>query len=226
MIRGLIRWFGRAVMAVAGLTLAIGVMVTGATWYFASNGYDPAALPKTDAIVVLSAGVKLDGGADIKSAARVDVGVDLWRAGVAPALVFSGGHDPGTQQIYSEGMARHARSLGVPDNALTLETRSISTFENARFTIDLLRERGWRRITLVTDDYHLLRSQALFWFWDRAGEVDVVSITPAEGLWRSAPRSQAWNLFRETLAYPFNTMKVIGQLALEAVGGGADRTIR
>ncbi|MBX2856169.1 MAG: YdcF family protein [Rhodobacteraceae bacterium] len=225
-MRGIIRWAGRAVMAVVGLTVVTGAMVLGATWYFVENGYDPAALPKTDAIVVLSAGVKRDGGADIKSAARVEVGVDLWRAGVAPQLVFSGGLDPDTQQFYSEGMARHARALGAPDNVLTLETKAISTFENARFTIDILRERGWRRITLVTDDYHLLRSQALFWFWDRAGEVEVVSLAPAEGLWRTAARNRPWNLFRETLAYPFNTMKVIGQLALEATGGGAGRTIR
>ena len=157
-MRTAIWWLARAAAAVAGLTAVTGAIVLGATWYFAANGYDAANMPKTDAIVVLSAGVTLDGGPDVKSAARVEAGIDLWRAGVAPALVFTGGVDPATQQVYSEGMARHARALGAPGAALTLETKAISTFENARFTIDILRDRGWRRITLVTDDYHLLRS--------------------------------------------------------------------
>jgi uncharacterized SAM-binding protein YcdF (DUF218 family) len=45
---------------------------------------------------------------------------------------------------------------------MLLESRSRNTYENALFTARLLRERGWRRILLVTSASHMPRAVLLF----------------------------------------------------------------
>jgi len=51
---------------------------------------------------------------------------------------------------------------GVADSDLLLEDRSRSTYENARNTAVLLRERGIEKIVLVTDASHMLRAERCF----------------------------------------------------------------
>ena len=52
--------------------------------------------------------------------------------------------------------------LGVPDAAMLLEGNSRTTQENARFTTDLLRQRGIDHILLVTSAMHMRRAVAHF----------------------------------------------------------------
>lgn len=52
--------------------------------------------------------------------------------------------------------------LGVPVSAMVLEPASRNTIENARFTADLLQDRGITRVLLVTSALHMPRSVALF----------------------------------------------------------------
>lgn len=222
----MLRCVKRLVYLAAAGFLTVSAFVLGATLYFAMSWPDPAHLPRTDVIIVLSAGVYPDGTADVRSTARTETGIALWRAGVAPRMIFSGGIDPRNGQVYSQGMARVAAEAGVEQSAVLLEARAVSTFENARFSIPLTRQNRWRRVTLVTDDYHLARAAALFWFWNRGDAVEIVSLVPSDGLWRSSPRSAAWALVREVLAYPFNAAKVVGQIGLDAIGRGDDRVIR
>jgi uncharacterized SAM-binding protein YcdF (DUF218 family) len=54
-------------------------------------------------------------------------------------------------------MARFAEQLGVPGAAITLETRSHSTWQNAEFVAGLVPEPD-RRIWLVTSALHLPRA--------------------------------------------------------------------
>jgi uncharacterized SAM-binding protein YcdF (DUF218 family) len=90
----------------------------------------------------------------------------LYRAGKAPVLLLSGGsHRP---QHETEAMAMKAllMDLGVPESALWLETRSLTTGQNARFSAEILRHRGVDTVILVTSAMHMRRAQAEF---ERAG---------------------------------------------------------
>jgi uncharacterized SAM-binding protein YcdF (DUF218 family) len=51
---------------------------------------------------------------------------------------------------------------GVPQSAIWLEKRSHSTHENAFYAAALLRQKGIRKIALVTDAYHMLRAEKCF----------------------------------------------------------------
>ena len=113
------------------------------------------------AIVVLGAHVDAGGRASPALRARAEHGARLFQKGLAPLLIFSGGvghHAPSEAEV---GFAI-ARALGGPPEACLLESASHSTFENARFTARLLRERGVREALVVSDSYHLFRARQYF----------------------------------------------------------------
>ncbi|WP_218080689.1 YdcF family protein [Anthocerotibacter panamensis] len=103
---------------------------------------------KVDAIVILGRGDQL-------RPARAAVAGGLWRTGRAP-LVFSSGRGDATE------LMDLLRSQGLPQQAVAGEDCSQTTEENARFTALVLKPQGVRRILLVTDPPHLLRSVLTF----------------------------------------------------------------
>lgn len=221
----LLRW--SMILLVAGF-VATCLFVLGATAFFGARGVAPGLTAAADAIVVLSSDVDDNGDADPATAARVDAALTLWRAGVAPILAFSGGNvGPNrSNRIIAEAMRDYAVERGAPAQAIVVEGRSISTFENARFLLDIAETEGWRRIVVVTDDFHLARARILFAFWDGDRNVEVAALAASEGLWRSPPYWRAWMLLREVLAYPFNALKLGGQIWYELIGRGDERLVR
>jgi uncharacterized SAM-binding protein YcdF (DUF218 family) len=63
-------------------------------------------------------------------------------------------------------MAEFLERLGVDRDDILVESGSTTTFENARNVSGLLVQRGIKRVVLVTDATHLLRSQ---WCFRRQG---------------------------------------------------------
>jgi uncharacterized SAM-binding protein YcdF (DUF218 family) len=134
-----------------------------------------AALGRHDAIVVLSGGRG-------QSLERTTRGVVLWRQGVAPLLVVSGGVGQpfGGEGPEAPAMAAQARALGVPDQALAVEDRARTTWENGVEVRRLLP--AARRVVVVSSRLHLRRAAAVF---RRQGfEVTAVAAEPEppEGL--------------------------------------------
>ncbi|CAK5279350.1 unnamed protein product [Mycena citricolor] len=94
----------------------------------------------------------------------------LYLAGLAPLLVFSGGVGALTAGRFAASeaaaFAAVARSLGVPDSAILLEPHSCNTGENVRLTHALLRDAGLlagiRRVILVQKPYMERRTYATF----------------------------------------------------------------
>lgn len=121
-----------------------------------------------DAIVVLGGGVspalpperefpRLVNGAD-----RVWLAARLYRAKVAPRIIVSGGGymaQPGVAATTeASGMHLFLRDLGVPDEAIIDEGKSINTIENIRNVRALV---GNARVALVTSAYHMPRALQL-----------------------------------------------------------------
>ncbi len=61
---------------------------------------------------------------------------------------------------------------GVPASAILLETKAANTFENVIFVRDILRQKGWRQILLVSSPYHMRR--AVWTFRRAAPEITVI----------------------------------------------------
>lgn len=224
------RVFIAGVVAVAVVLAISAATVVGSTLYFASRGLAEDRIERADVILVLSAGLVERGGnvidLDPFSRARVEAGVALWRAGVAPSILMSGGPSASLDEHVGERMKLVAVELGVPEEAVFVEGLASSTFENARFTMAVAAEEGWTTAVIVTDDFHLARARALFEFWRPGRSFEIVGLAPASGRAAAPFIVASWMLLRETLAYPYNLAKVSAQLILEAVGLGDERIIR
>ena len=93
--------------------------------------------------------------------ARLDHAIALWRAGLAPVLIVTGGRGP--RDTTSEGEASHVYALrqGVPDTAILVETHGRTTVESMRAVADMMHDRGLNTAILVSDPFHMLRLKVL-----------------------------------------------------------------
>jgi len=99
---------------------------------------------KADVIIVLG------GGND-----RVEHGVSLYQMGYANEILFTGGSG-------ANDMARYALSLGVTQDHILIEDQSHTTFENAKFSLKIIPDQGYKSAIVVTSPYHTRRSSIIF----------------------------------------------------------------
>ncbi len=149
---------------------------------------------KADAILVLGSKVHADGTPSGSLVDRTRTACALWREGLAPRIVLSGGRDPGAVASEPEAMRRIALAEGVPDEALVLDETGVDTASSVRFTARLARERGWGRVLAVSHDYHLARVRLL-----AAREGLVVRTVPARET--CSGRWKPFAVVREVAAY-------------------------
>ena len=129
----------------------------------------PEAVAPAQAVVVLSGmmlnipceqGVVPEWG---EAADRFFGGVELYAAGKAPRLVFTGGLLPwqGDQEPEDQVLRRMALRFGVPAEAIMVSGPAQNTAQESAAVRQLL-EPGVQRIVLVTSAFHMSRAQRLF----------------------------------------------------------------
>ncbi|QLY29386.1 YdcF family protein [Nocardia huaxiensis] len=159
-------------LSVAGVLLAgLGLLVAGPLAAFTAYTMGSARRrPRPGSDVVLVLGCKLRAGAPGRLlTTRLDRAVEVYRAerarGGAPVVVASGGQGHGDSVTEAEAMGRYLEAAGVVGESIVLEPRARNTEENLRFTVRELQARGIdaerARMTVVTSDFHVLRTAAL-----------------------------------------------------------------
>ena len=124
------------------------------------------AAPRADAIVVLSGGRHPAPGAarvsEWEDPDRFLAGLDLYRAGKASRLLFTGGASPFRpgQSLEGQRYLQEARQLGIPAAAMASTPPVVNTAEEAAAIRQLLPARA--RVLLVTSAFHMRRAQRLF----------------------------------------------------------------
>jgi uncharacterized SAM-binding protein YcdF (DUF218 family) len=138
---------------------------------------DPPAMDGAEAIVVLAAGIFPAGAitpeaiAQTNTYVRCQYGVWLWKRSPRLPVLVCGGDSPSVATPAAAVMRRIMLAAGVPEAQVWVEDRSRSTYENARFGAEILRSKGIRRAVVVTEAYHMLRSERCF----RRQGVDVIA---------------------------------------------------
>ena len=166
----------RIAWAVIGLA-AVYLLVfnTNLLWWSARPLFVERPPTQADAIVVFAGGVGESGKAGGGAQERLARAVELYRAKYAPVLILSSGY------VYSFHEADVMRAMaidqGVPDSAIMLEQHATNTFQNVKYVDEILRDRRWTRILLVSSPYHMRR--AVMVWKKQAPEVEVVP-TPVE----------------------------------------------
>jgi uncharacterized SAM-binding protein YcdF (DUF218 family) len=192
-----------------GLVMAAALAGTaGTTWLVL--GYVPRTevLQPADVIVVLGHPALADGTAGPDLREEVALAVDLHAAGLAPAVLFTGGavHNA---FVEAQVMAELARQRGMPASAILVDDQARDTVENAHNCRRIMQRRGWRRTIVVTTPYHARRARAIF---RQAGICHQVAYAPDSCQLRSARQrlralsyelvGQAWLLASAALGLP------------------------
>lgn len=108
------------------------------------------------AIIILGARVEKNNLPGDSLQARTEKAVMLYKRNYAAAIICTGGlgDNPPSEALASASLALR---LGVPRDALILETKSTNTRENARNAAAICRKHGWSSVIAVSDPYHLWR---------------------------------------------------------------------
>ena len=109
-------------------------------------------LQPSDAIVVISGGQTLT---------RAKRGIELYKSGYAPKLIFSGAAlDDGPSNAKS--MRAEAERLSVPREAIEIDEAAETTYQNATNVKLILDKTQSKKFILVTSPYHQRRAYLTF----------------------------------------------------------------
>ncbi len=179
------------VLAVAGSFLLFG----GITGTRIVRAAAEAPAQKADAIIVFGA-AEYAGRPSPVYRARLDHAFELFREGMAPVVITTGGaaQDPD----FSEGGVGRDYLLrrGIPERDLIAETQGSDTAQSAERVTNIMRVNGMHTCIAVSDAYHVFRIRALL-----EPEGVQVEVAPRP---ESRPRSLMQRftaVMRETMSY-------------------------
>lgn len=129
--------------------------------------------------------------------ARADKVLELYRKGYAPRILLGPeGIHSRTRAAYLRWRARYLVGEGVPEQVLLFDNRSVSSWDEAVRTLQLMQEMKMNSVLVVSDPPHTRR---LTWVWGKvfAGSGRTFTLVAAdmedwdaEHWWRTSPNAQ------------------------------------
>jgi uncharacterized SAM-binding protein YcdF (DUF218 family) len=179
--------------ALALLTLAAFLVLTGVR--IAHEG-SLQELHPADAIVVFGA-AEYAGHPSPVLRARLDHAFDLFRQGIAPVVITTGG--AASDPRFSEGGvgSNYLRHRGVPERNLIAETQGSDTAQSAVRVAVIMRANGLHSCVAVSDAYHVFRIKRLL---EHEG-VSPVYVAPRPGSRPHSVVQRAYAVMREASSY-------------------------
>jgi uncharacterized SAM-binding protein YcdF (DUF218 family) len=111
---------------------------------------------RADAIIVLGA-AQFDGRPSKILAARLDHAVELYRRGIAPVVVVTGGKQTGDRFTEATVGASYLHDHEVPERAILRETTGRTSWQSLEAAARFLKARRLTSVVLVSDPYHSAR---------------------------------------------------------------------
>jgi len=130
-----------------------------------STRNEPIFFP-CDAIIVLANLMDSDGNLNKISTARMEAAINAFQANEAPHIVTSGWDYRNEYPVpIAEAMRDYALQHGIPSEAIISDVNSRDTVGDAVFTKrNVVLPREWKRLLVITSDYHLPRTREIFTF--------------------------------------------------------------
>ena len=152
-------------------------------------------LHPADAIVVFGA-AEYEGRPSPVFRARLDHADALFRQGLAPVIITTGG--AAADPKFSEGGVGHDYLMrkGVPESALIAETQASDTAESAERVSKIMQENHMTRCIAVSDAYHMFRIRMLL-----AHQGLEVFLAPRPNSRPKSPWQSVVALTRESVSY-------------------------
>jgi uncharacterized SAM-binding protein YcdF (DUF218 family) len=158
----MLRWIER-VLAGLGLLILLFLLVL-----VASYGTVPTQncnLDHFDTIVVLGTPTLEDGQPSPEERERVNEAVREFKAGRAGHIIFSGGATT-KQFVEGQSMATLAEAQGVPSSDIVIEDKATNTIQNIYFSDQIMQQKGWTSVEVVSSPSHLPRAALILERYD------------------------------------------------------------
>lgn len=188
------KWLKRGILALFCLGITGGLAVFGLSSFVKNRTVDKiineteAAKLDADCILVLGCGVREDGTPSLMLRDRLETGVALYEAGVAPKLLMSGDHG---RKDYDEVnlMKDYAMEKGIPSEDIFMDHAGFSTYDSMVRARDIFCA---KTVVIVSQEYHLYRALYLA---EKLG-LEAYGVPALDVNYRG----QAYREFREMLA--------------------------
>jgi vancomycin permeability regulator SanA len=127
-----------------------------ATWIVADGLRDD--IQAADVAIVPGNTVEKDGRPSARLRARLDQTVALYRQGLFPDVIVSGG--VGREGFdEAEVMKRYLAENGVPEGRIHVDSGGATTHLTARNAARMMKENGWQRAMVVSQYFHVPRTR-------------------------------------------------------------------
>jgi len=113
-----------------------------------------------EAIVVLGYGQK-EKQIDEILKNRLEKALEIFQENKEAKIILSGGKVLSKDFSEAEIMAEFLKERGVPETSIILEDKSRNTFENLINLKEIIKEKGFQKVALITSDYHLKRVEMI-----------------------------------------------------------------
>lgn len=111
-----------------------------------------------DVAIVPGNTVETDGRPSARLRARLDRTVSLYRQGLFPNVIVSGG--VGREGFdEAEVMKRYLVENGVPDDRIHVDSGGYTTYLTARNAARMMRENGWQSALVISQYFHVPRTR-------------------------------------------------------------------
>jgi len=153
-------------------------------------------LHKADAIVVFGA-AEYAGRPSPVLRARLDHAYDLFRQGIAPVVITTGG--AASDPSFSEGGVGldYLKRRGIPERNLIAETQGSDTAQSALRVAGIMRANGLHSCVAVSDAYHVFRIKRLL----QHQGIGPVYVAPRPGSRPHSVVQRGYAVLREACSY-------------------------
>jgi uncharacterized SAM-binding protein YcdF (DUF218 family) len=187
-------WIARIGLLVVAGVVVLSLVTVGEVWAAGMQDHRP----RSDALIVLGAS-QYNGRPSEVFAARLDHAAELYRAGIAPMVITTGGRIPGDKYTEAGAGASYLERQGVPTSAILAVPEGRDTLESMVAVAGEMNTRGLRKAVVVTDRWHSLRSVSMA----RDLGLKAVSSPTTTGPTNRGFQTQARYIVREAVAYRF-----------------------
>jgi uncharacterized SAM-binding protein YcdF (DUF218 family) len=156
-IRRLAKWG-----SVVGLLFLVVLTVYGTYIYrqIRDSAVRDEAMP-ADAIVVLGA-AQYNGRPSPTLKARLDHALDLYKHGLAQAIITTGSYGPDPNFSEAEVGRKYLVQHGAQVADIVTEQGSGTTHDSIQAAAGLIKAKGWKTALVVSDGFHLFRVKKMF----------------------------------------------------------------
>ncbi len=153
-LRGLVRGLVLAALSVVAMLALICVLIV---LQGRRDDLQNLGVGRVGAAIVLGT-AQWSGDRSLVLRARLDHALDLYRRGQVRLIILTGGVGAGETVSEAAAGKQYLLGRGLPAEALLIEDRGTSTWENLRNSVPLIQSHQIGAVVLVSDPFQMLRS--------------------------------------------------------------------